>query len=209
MRCSQIFYQNANPMNPLFRPFRARTFAALPAVALAAAASPAAWAQGQPPVGTITYALLAASNAQPVPSLAQWGVVLLSLLMAPVAWRVARHRMACLALLGPGLLGAALLAAAAWSGQAQALPAPLGDVPLDNAAGGTADIPYHAALDTAFADYMYQYEVGNGSGQTVRITGITLTAGHTNRNPMDTPRCTVGLVLAPNETCYLLVGKPH
>ena len=39
--------------------------------------------QAQPPVGTITYAL--AGAAQPVPTLTQWGVLLLSLLLAPLA----------------------------------------------------------------------------------------------------------------------------
>jgi hypothetical protein len=157
------------------------------ALLTAAACAPAAWAQAQPPVGVITYAGLAA--AQAVPTLTQWGVLLLSLLLAPLAWRAARGRLACLALAGPGLLAAALL--------------------LDNAAGGSADIPYHAALDTPFADFLYQYEVGNATGQPLRITGTTLTPGHTDRAPLDTPRCTAGLVLAPGEGCYLRVGKPH
>jgi hypothetical protein len=177
------------------------------ALLTAAACAPAAGAQAQPPVGVITYAGLAA--AQAVPTLTQWGVLLLSLLLAPLAWRAARGRLACLALAGPGLLAAALLLAAGWSERAQALPLAMGDVLLDNAAGGSADIPYHAALDTPFADFLYQYEVGNATGQPLRITGTTLTPGHTDRAPLDTPRCTAGLVLAPGEGCYLRVGKPH
>ena len=196
-------------MNQLFRTFRFRAFASLPAVALAATASSTAWAQAQPPVGSITYAALAASNAQPVPSLAQWGVVLLSLLIAPVAWRAARGRLPSLVLAaGPGVLAAALLVAASWSGQAEAVPVG-GDVELNNPAGGSADIPYSAALDSAGADYMHQYEVQNTTGQSVRITGVTLTAGHTDRNPMGGVRCTVGAVLAANESCQLLVSKPR
>ncbi|GAD22663.1 midcut-by-XrtH protein [Acidovorax sp. MR-S7] len=182
-----------------------RSAAAL--LAATACCAPAAWAQAQPPVGTITYAL--AGAAQPVPTLTQWGVLLLSLLLAPLAWRAARGRLTCLALAGPGLLAAALLLAAGWSERAQALPLAMGDVLLDNPAGGSADIPYHVALDTPFADFMYQYEVGNATGQPLRITGITLTPAHTDRAPMDTPRCTAGLVLAPGEGCYLLVSKPH
>ena len=189
--------RNLSPVRPL---------AALLATA-AAACPPIAWAQAQPPVGTISYALAAA--AQPVPTLAQWAVVLLSLLLVPLAWRAARGRLACLALAGPGLLAAALLLAAGWSERAQAQPMAPGDVLLDNPAGGTADIPYCAALDSHFADFMCGYEVGNATGQPVRITGIALTPEHTDREPMDTPRCTAGLVLAPGEGCYLLVSKPH
>lgn len=172
-----------------------------------AACAPAAWAQAQPPVGSITYAGLAAT--QPVPTLTLWGVLLLSLLLAALAWRAARGPLAGLALAGPGLLAAALLLAAGWSGQVEAQPAAPGDVLLDNPAGGTADIPYHVALDTAFADFMYQYEVGNATGQPLRITGISLTPGHDDRAPMDTPRCTAGLVLPAGESCHLLVSKPR
>ncbi len=89
-------------------------------------------------MGAIAYAGLAA--AQPVPTLTQWGLLLLSLLLAPLAWRAARGRLACLALAGPGLLAAALLLAAGWSGQVEAQPTAPGDVLLDNPAGGTADM---------------------------------------------------------------------
>ena len=177
------------------------------ALLASAACAPAAWTQAQPPVGAITYAGLAA--AQPVPTLTQWGVLLLSLLLAPLAWRAARGRLTCLALAGPGLLAAALLLAAGWSGQVEAQPTAPGDVLLDNPAGGTADIPYCAALDSHFADFMCGYEVGNTTGRPLRITGIALTPGHTDRAPMDTPRCTAGLVLPAGESCYLLVSKPH
>lgn len=188
--------------------FRRRTCAGLLAISTLALSAPA-WAQGQPPVGAITYAAALAGAAQPVPSLAQWGVVVLSLLMAPLAWRVARGRLACLALAAsPGLLAAAMLMAASWSGQAEAQPV-ADDVLLASPSGGTADIPYQAALDLAWTDYMYQYQVRNTSGQSVRITGITYTAGHNDRDPRDPPRCTAGLVLAASEGCYVLVSKPR
>lgn len=179
---------------------------------LAAAATPAAWAQAQPPVGSITYAAALAGAAQPVPTLAHGAMVVLSLLMAPVAWRAARGRLACLALAaGPAVLAGALLGAAAWSGHAEARSKVSGgsDVLLNNPAGGMADIPYHAALDTAFRDYMYEYEVRNTTAASVRITGVTLTTGHNDRPMATTPRCVAGLVLAADETCYLLVSKPR
>ena len=189
---------------------RLRNFANMLAV-IAAAAAPAAWAQGQPPIGTITFAAALASTVQPVPTLAQWGVVTLSLLMALLAWRTARSRLACLAVAaGPVVLAAALLVSASWSGQAEAQPVPgAADVALDNPAGGTADIPYMTWLDSPGTDYMYQYEVRNTTAKALRIAGITLTPGHNERSPSDSPRCTVGSMLAANEGCYLLVSKPH
>jgi len=191
------------------RPFPARSLAALLAGAAAAACAPLALAQAQPPVGSITYAGALAPAAQPVPTLGQWAVVVLSLLLLPLAWRAARGRLACLALAGPGLLAGALLLAAGWSERAQAVPVGMGDVLLDNAAGGTAAVPYHAALDTPFADYMHQYEVANATGQALRITAVTLAPPHEARAHGDTPRCAPALVLAPGQSCYLLVAKPH
>ncbi|MDR6769022.1 hypothetical protein J2W88_004330 [Acidovorax delafieldii] len=95
-----------------------------------------------------------------------------------------------------------------WSRDADAVPVEV-DVVLDNPVGGSADIPYHAALDLAFADFMHQYGVRNTTTQSLRITGITLTPVHNDRDPRDPPRCTVGMVLAAGERCYLLVSKPH
>ena len=175
----------------------------------ALAASGSVWAQAQPPVGAITYVAGLAGPAQPVPTLAEWGVLVLSLLMALMAWRAARGHLASLMLaIAPGVLAAAMLVATSWSSPVEAQPMGV-SVLLDNPSGATADIPYHESLDWPAADYMHQYEVRNTTGQTVRITDITLTAGHNNRNPLDTPRCTVGMVLAADEGCFLLVSKPH
>lgn len=175
---------------------------------VAASGAPCAWAQAQPPVGTITFAAALAGAAQPVPTMAQWALVILSLLMVPVAWRAARGRMGCWAwAAGPGFLTAVMLMTS-WSRDADAVPVEV-DVVLDNPAGGSADIPYHAALDLAFADFMHQYGVRNTTTQSLRITGITLTPAHNDRDPRDPPRCTVGMVLAAGERCYLLVSKPH
>ena len=69
------------------RPFPARSLAALLAGAAAAACAPLAWAQAQPPVGSITYAGALAPAAQSVPTLGQWAVVVLSLLLLPLARR--------------------------------------------------------------------------------------------------------------------------
>ncbi|QLA80672.1 midcut-by-XrtH protein [Acidovorax sp. JMULE5] len=187
---------------------RFRTVASVLATT-ALAASGSAWAQAQPPVGAITYVAGLAGPVQPVPTLAEWGVLVLSLLMALMAWRAARGRLACLVLaIAPGVLAAAMLVATSWSGPAEAAPAP-DDVQLNNPSGGTADIPYHTSLDRAAADYMHQYQVRNTTGQSVRITGVSLTPGHNDRDPRDPPRCTVGTVLAADESCNLLVSKPR
>jgi len=118
-------------------------------------------------------------------------VVVLSLLMAPLAWRAARGRLASLVLAAsPGVLAAALLVAVSWSGKAEAQGAVA--VLLDSPAGGTADIPYDAALDTPHSDFMSPYVVRNTTGQALRVTGITLTSGHAQRSTMSNPPCAVG-----------------
>ncbi len=102
---------------------RFRTVASMLATT-ALAASGSAWAQAQPPVGAITYVAGLAGPVQPVPTLAEWGVLVLSLLMALMAWRAARGRLACLVLaIAPGVLAAAMLVATSWSGPAEAAPA--------------------------------------------------------------------------------------
>ena len=181
----------------------AACFTALPAAAFTGSA----WAQALPPVGSIPYVL--AGSAQSVPALAPWGLGLLSLLMVPLAWRLGRSHRALLGLGASGLLGAALLATAGWSAPAVAQGAPGNNVLLDSPTGGTADIPYVASLDSAFSDFMADYEVRNTAEQALLITGVTLKPGHTDRDPMQTPHCVTGLTLAPGAVCHLLVSKPH
>ena len=43
---------------------------------VSASGAPCAWAQAQPPVGTITFAAALAGAAQPVPTMAQWALVI-------------------------------------------------------------------------------------------------------------------------------------
>ncbi|MBV7429630.1 midcut-by-XrtH protein [Acidovorax sp. sif1233] len=182
--------------------------ATAPRIALlwaAAAAAPAAWAQGAP-VGAVAYAPLAAPAA--VPTLSQWGLLVLVLLLAAAARHLLRHAgHGVVRAIVPGLLACAALLCMPWGGQAIAVPS--SDVPLDNPAGGVADIPDHPDLERAFADYLHAYEVRNTTDRPQRITAVSVTAAHRIQGPGDETRCTVGQTLAPMASCHLVVGRPH
>jgi hypothetical protein len=190
--------QRTNPSN---RPATAPRIAVLWAAATLAPA--AAWAQGAP-VGAVTYAPLAAPAA--VPTLSQWGLVVLVLLLAAAGRHLLRHAgRGVVRAIVPGLLACAALLCMPWGGQAIALPS--SEVMLDNPAGGVADIPDHPDLDIAFMDYLHEYEVRNTTDRPQKIIAVSVTPTHRLFNSGDP--CAVGQMLAPMAVCYLRVGRLH
>lgn len=193
---------------------RCQPFPRHAAALLMAAGIPCAWAQAAtPPIGTITYTgLSVAAQPMPVPTLSQWGlIVALALQLALLAWHLLRgHKRFTIRSAGLGLLAAAALTATPWGNlPAVAMPVPGGDVLLDNAAGGSAAIPYDQSLDMAFADYQHEYEVRNTSSQSLRIRTMSVTASHVLRAPRGDSACTEGQNLAPGASCFIKVYKPH
>lgn len=192
----------------MHQPIHFRSFGIVRRAALlgsAAAVAPAAWAQGMP-VGSVIYAPLASALA--VPTLSQWALAALVLGLAALARPLLRHRTKGAAhMIVPGLLACTALLCVPWSGQA--LAAPLSEVPLDNPAGGVADIPDHPDLERAFADYLHAYEVRNTTDRPQRIVAVAVTAAHRILGPHDETQCTVGQTLAPAASCRLVVGRPH
>ncbi|KRD21834.1 hypothetical protein ASE39_05365 [Acidovorax sp. Root267] len=169
----------------------------------AAAIAPTAWAQGAP-VGTVAYAPLA--SVQAVPTLSQWALAALVLVLAALARHLLRHGAnGVVRALLPGLLACAALLCMPWGGQAIALPS--SEVVLDNPAGGVADIPDHPDLEIAFRDYLHVYEVRNTTDRPQQITAVSVTPVHRLFDTDD--RCTVGQMLAPMAVCYLRVGRLH
>ncbi|WP_198969926.1 midcut-by-XrtH protein [Xylophilus sp. ASV27] len=174
------------------------------ALALAAGTQAPAWAQA---VGNITYAPLSAGT-QSVPTLSQWGMAALALLLAAGARHLLRgHGNGVVRTAMLGLVAGAALLAMPWSGQALAVPA--SEVLLDKPAGGSVDLPDHPDFELPFADFMHGYEVRNTTDRPLRITAVDVTAAHRIAGPSDETRCSVDQTLAPLASCQIVVSRPH
>ncbi|MEZ5606691.1 MAG: midcut-by-XrtH protein [Burkholderiaceae bacterium] len=155
-------------------------------------AAPQAWA-GVAIYGTIDYEPLSVAT---VPTLSQWALVAMGLLLAVLAYRALRGRIHG-RLLTHLLLGGGLAAAGGWAGtggvpSAQAAPPVEDTVALSQASGGTANI---TVLGVS--------EVENTSAVALRIKALNSTAQWINPEPGHAPQCVVGMVLQPGGTCYV------
>lgn len=151
-------------------------------------------------MGGVTYAPLAAAN---VPTVSEWGLIGMSALLAVVAYHALRAQSGrALKVWAAGLLACATLSAALWNGPALASVA--FDVVLDQPNGGTADIPHRGAL--FFGDFFYIYKVQNQTDRAQRVLAVNVIPGLVLLEPTGfTPECKPGLVLQPNDICYLRV----
>ena len=163
-------------------------------------ASPGAFAGSFSVAGSITYAPLNASAATAVPTLSEWGLVALVLLLVVVAYRVLRNQ------LGGKPLASVVLAGFLGLGMASglstlrpALAAVEVPISLTEAPGGLAGFVFtdrSGALIT----------VTNNSGVPQKITGREVDGSYTfDDGDSNTPQCTVGLVLPTTAVCYLAV----
>ena len=170
--------------------------------ALLALASPAAFAGTPlPPIsGLITYAPDGTTTA--VPTLSEWGLLAMVLLLAVVAYRVLRAQMGAKPLASvvlAGALGLGLASGVPLVRPALAVEYPTLSVPLTEAAGGFAGF---AAAST----YYLGLEVVNNSGVPQRITGMEVDLPYVFSDSGLTPQCTVGLRLSIGGKCYVGVG---
>ena len=151
---------------------------------------PAAWA-GVPVGGTIEYEPLTA-NVAAVPSLSEWMLVLLGLLLAVMAYRALRGRVNGRLLSNLTLAGGALAAAAAGHGliqEVRATPA-ANEQNMSSASGGTVET-------TA-----YWTRLTNTSGVPLKIKAIRPNEwSHVVSPPPEAPECTVNFVVSPGNTC--------
>ena len=159
-------------------------------------------AQGITTAWTISYAPVTPAS---VPTLSEWGLLVLALVMAVgTAWslhkKAGRGTTAVLALATALVLGT--VTGQDVVGRAEALPLPAPTLSL--AGGGTTEpFSYWASVnpDQGLA-------ITNTSGVPQRITAITLTVNSlpaTPDAPTNSPQCTVGLVLPAGQSCYVTV----
>ena len=153
-------------------------------LAASALMAPSAWA-GTPIGGTVGYGPLAIA----VPTLGEWSLVLLALLLAAVAYRVLRGRVGGRLLSQLFLAGGVAAAGLAGHGlvrQAEAVAFP----ELDNATGGSVTVYGWATLD-------------NVTSVPLRINAVTPNSGSRVKSPpaAGTPECAVGTVVQPADSC--------
>ena len=174
---------------------RARMKQAKAAAALLAwGVLPSAWA-GVPVVpGAIVYAPL--SSAAPVPTLGEWSLTLMALLLAVVAYRVLRGRVngrLMTPLLLTGGLAAAGLAGHDLVGLAQAV---VPQVQFSQAAGGSVGVG------------VGETQIINTSGVPQQVTSMSTQPGYSFVTPPGSPQCQVGTPVAPSGISYVEISSP-
>ncbi len=165
---------------------------------LTLACAPSAWGQS---VGSVTYAPAALAGAHGVPTLSQWALWGLALVLGVLAVRSTGRGTARAA--AAGLLACAALLGTPWGGPAAAQPALGPEVLLDQEDGGQAPIAHHPDLDAG--DRFHVYEVLNDTPRPQRITAIDFTGMHEQLYQGDQGQCAVGAVLAPQARCEIAV----
>lgn len=150
-------------------------------------------------MGSVSYAPLAAAN---VPTVSEWALIGMAALLAVVAYHALRSQGGrALKVWAAGLLACATLSTALWNRPAVASPAPV-EIVLDQMTGGAASIPH--SVDLFFPPFTHVYTVQNQTAQAQRVTGVSTRPDLLLETPTGfTPECTVGLVLQPNDRCYL------
>lgn len=156
--------------------------------ALAASGTVSAWAQGTPP-GHIDYG---PPGATAVPTLGEWALGLLGLLLVAMAYRALRRR-AHGQLLAQLLLVGGLVAGLLTGGDV--LRPAMAIVPTASfsaASGGTVDVGFGVT------------QVSNTSGVAQQIKALRATEGGQWTDPEpESPRCTVGRVVPVGGTCFV------
>ena len=161
--------------------------------------SPLAMAGG--PLVSIVYSPnIAGVGTQAVPSLSEWGLIALCMLVLAIAYRMMRAgagaRPVATVLLA-GALGAGAINDQDLVGKVvAAIPA----VSLANSAGGTAGFSH---VDT-------NTRVENSSGVPQQIKSIRINYGlYQIGTPSQTPQCVEGTVVTAGASCYVFIEEPQ
>lgn len=151
--------------------------------------------------GTLTYApAAAAATTTSTPTLGTWTLLLMAALLAVIAYRVLKTRVSGRQF-GLFALAGSLIAGGAASGDlirlahAQSVQV----YQMSSATGGSVNI------GTGIQ------QLTNTSGVPQQVTNLTVAFnGYTYTNPGGsyTPQCTIGLVVAPGNSCYVDLQTP-
>lgn len=160
-------------------------------------ASSGVWA-GIPTGASVDYAPL--PNAAAVPTLGEWTLILMALLMSVVAYRALRGRVNGRILSNTALITGTLAATLAGHGLVKEVEAAMGyqDYEMSIRTGGTID-------------GINMMKLINTSGVPQQIKAIRLTGPYPVRVPPqdEAPECNVNLVVAPGNNCYMIVQQAN
>lgn len=156
-------------------------------------------------MGSVSYAPLGASN---VPTVSEWALIGMAALLAGVAYHALRSQGGrALKVWAAGLLACASLSTALWNRNAVAAPTPV-EIVMDQQGGGSASIPHNVEL--FFPPFTHVYIAQNQTTQPQRVTNVSTRPDLLLETPTGfNPECTVGLVLQPNDKCYLKANGSH
>ncbi len=158
--------------------------------------APSAWA-GIPVAGAIVYGPLSAAT---VPTLGEWSLLLLALLVMAVAYRALRDRVDS-RLLTHLLLGGGLAAGGLASGHwVQSVQAVVPGVTMPSASGGRVNVSVIGA----------PVMVTNGTAVSQQIKSLTTNTPGASWVAPDSgsPQCLVGTVVAAGASCYVQLAGP-
>ncbi|MDA8451285.1 midcut-by-XrtH protein [Acidovorax sp. NCPPB 3859] len=148
-------------------------------------------AMAEPAIEVVYSPNIAASGSQPIPTLSQWGVVLLSLAVVVVMYRSLRKARGGRPIAGL-LLAGGLAIAMGGSGLVGKSFAAIDSLNLSDPAGGSV---FPSLGETKFV---------NTSGVTQQIKQISAPQPtYVVLTPSNTPQCQVGTVLSPGSSCFL------
>ncbi|CAH1083251.1 midcut-by-XrtH protein [Candidatus Nitrotoga sp. 1052] len=144
------------------------------------------------PIGTIVYGPV----PQSIPTLSGFMLVILGLLFAVLAFRVLRAHSASKPLASIVASGVMVLSAASGNqliqnAQAVILPPPP-SLSFSNPSGGILNVYYTG-----------EFLILNNSGQPQRVISVTVSPLFVDNPTSQQPRCTVGLSVQNNSSCYM------
>lgn len=144
------------------------------------------------PIGTITYGPV----PQSIPTLSGFMLIVLGLLLAVFAFRVLRAHSASKPLASIVAVGVLVLGATSGNqliqnAQAVIFPPPP-SLSFSNPSGGILNV-FHTG----------EFMILNNSGQPQRVISVTVSPLFVDSPTSQQPRCTVGLAVQNNSSCYM------
>ena len=138
--------------------------------------------------GTVTFG----PEVTSIPTLSEWGLIALGLLMTVVVYRILRGHLGGRPLASVVLAGALGLGVATSGGRWMTAVYALDGPPLASAGGGTVSIPSGA-----------DYTLINTSGVPQTIRAVAAQPGYNVNHGVAAPECIVGIVVPPSGSCHV------
>lgn len=143
--------------------------------------------------GGVGYMPGALGAAAPIPTLSEWMLMSLALLLAVLAWRVLRARTGGRPLASVILCGALALGALSGNDLLRDARAMVATLTFSSPTGGSVTVQM---LNT-------EYEITNVTTVPQQVVSVTPLLGNVAVPTTGSPQCAVGLVVAPTAKCFI------